>query len=582
MRQKAKHKNSVKTTNLKIKRPDRWDQPYGKVLSSEELFTVIKHEPFSLINPEHFPNNRSYEMILKNDGRMRKFKASEVITLQGDASNSCYLLLQGKVRIILLDKSKNKLSKKFNPKNKLWTSIKQLWQNHKTKEYRNPHLYSSALKQENASGMNVRTIENPTKIIQNSKTAIIKPGSFFGEVAALSRSTRSATLFADSEVLVYELRWQGLRDLRLWDKKFKDWVEDLFHQRDFLPLFTKNPLLATLADLGLEQVAKSSRFQAYGDQGWYKTLGKLRQIEQKQNNLGKTLIVGEGQHLDGLLLIRGGFVQVTQSYGHNEKTAGYLVSNELYGLTSIMEHSSKNTTLQSRFNLYALGYVDLLVIPTETVIQYLLPHWQRLKVFDDELFVKKAAPMYVSDRVKSPLPQSLLETLFEQRIINGSATMVIDNNACIGCDDCVRACASAHDNNPRFIRHGTKHAQFTFANACMHCIDPVCLSDCPTGAIHRPTEHSIVQINDNACIGCSNCANSCPYDNIRMVTINDEKENPILDELSKKPITKATKCDLCTDQITGPACENACSYGALKRINFSDRNEVSAWFSERY
>ncbi len=190
--------------------------------------------------------------------------------------------------------------------------------------------------------------------------------------------------------------------------------------------------------------------------------------------------------------------------------------------------------------------------------------------------------MFVTKNDQHQLPQALLETLFEQRTINGSATMIIDNNKCIGCDECIKACANAHDNNPRFIRHGNNFSNFTFANACMHCIDPVCLSDCPTGAIHRPSEHSIVQINDSACIGCANCANSCPYDNIRMVEVKDQHDQPIIDENTKKPLIKATKCDLCTEQITGPACESACSYDALKRINFSNRKEVAQWFTERY
>ena len=51
----------------------------------------------------------------------------------------------------------------------------------------------------------------------------------------------------------------------------------------------------------------------------------------------------------------------------------------------------------------------------------------------------------------------------------------------------------------------------------VECTDPVCMIGCPTGAIHRNVEEGVVVINDDTCIGCGTCANSCPYDNIRLV-----------------------------------------------------------------
>jgi Fe-S-cluster-containing dehydrogenase component len=145
--------------------------------------------------------------------------------------------------------------------------------------------------------------------------------------------------------------------------------------------------------------------------------------------------------------------------------------------------------------------------------------------------------------------------------------MLIDQDRCVRCDDCVRACASGHDNNPRFIRHGKVHANWLITNACMHCSDPVCMIGCPTGAIHRLTEGTVV-INDNTCIGCATCANSCPYQNIRMVEIKDKNDRHIVDQLTGKPILKATKCDLCATQPGGPACVRACPHDALQRIDF--------------
>ena len=69
---------------------------------------------------------------------------------------------------------------------------------------------------------------------------------------------------------------------------------------------------------------------------------------------------------------------------------------------------------------------------------------------------------------KEDIGIDLLEFLVENRFINGTATMVINQDRCVRCDDCVRACATAHGNNPRFIRHGAQMGHYMVANACMH------------------------------------------------------------------------------------------------------------------
>ena len=173
----------------------------------------------------------------------------------------------------------------------------------------------------------------------------------------------------------------------------------------------------------------------------------------------------------------------------------------------------------------------------------------------------------------------MMEFLVEKRFINGTSTMVIDLDRCTRCDDCVRACASGHENNPRFIRHGPVLGNHMVANACMHCVDPVCMIGCPTGAIHRSEEGGEVVINDLTCIGCTVCASSCPYDNIRMVEVRDSSQNDaiMVDPDKGKPIVKATKCDLCVDHYGGPACERACPHDALFRADLRDLEPLAKW-----
>jgi Fe-S-cluster-containing dehydrogenase component len=173
----------------------------------------------------------------------------------------------------------------------------------------------------------------------------------------------------------------------------------------------------------------------------------------------------------------------------------------------------------------------------------------------------------------------MLEFMIEHRFTNGAATMVIDLDRCTRCDDCVRACAAAHDNNPRFLRHGPAFGHYMLANACLHCQNPVCMIECPTGAIHRDLTEGMVVINDATCIGCGACARNCPYESIRMVEIRDPQGQPIVDAESNVPVAKATKCDLCVDQRGGPACQRACPHDALKRLDLRDLDLLSPWLN---
>ncbi len=174
----------------------------------------------------------------------------------------------------------------------------------------------------------------------------------------------------------------------------------------------------------------------------------------------------------------------------------------------------------------------------------------------------------------------MLEFLVENRFINGTATMLIDLDRCTRCDECVHACASGHNNNPRFIRHGQTYGHHMVANACMHCADPVCMIGCPTGAIHRTEASGEVVINDNTCIGCAVCADSCPYDNIRMTPIRQQGGRGVdaimVGPGTGQPIVKATKCDLCVEHRGGPACERACPHDALRRVNVGDVGQLAA------
>ncbi len=221
----------------------------------------------------------------------------------------------------------------------------------------------------------------------------------------------------------------------------------------------------------------------------------------------------------------------------------------------------------------AVGQLDLLFIPAAIFTQVIAPTLPRAEL---NRLATKAAPVK-QEHSPTALADRTLDFLADQRLINGVEAMVINLDRCTRCDDCVRACASTHDGNPRFVRDGVVHDRFQFAHACMHCADPVCLIGCPTGAIHRDQATGVVQINDRTCIGCGTCANSCPYTNIQMVEVRRADGAIAFDSLTGQPIVKAAKCDLCVSHNSGPACQQACPHDALVRIDLTSPTAFATW-----
>ncbi len=259
-------------------------------------------------------------------------------------------------------------------------------------------------------------------------------------------------------------------------------------------------------------------------------------------------------------------------HGAGNRTISYIGRGRIFGIEELLENWTPGSGAGRRaleHTLRAIGYVDVLRVPTPLVERYV---FARMTPAELARFSRAhAAPGAAA------VDQDLLEFLVDGRYVNGTATMLIDLNRCTRCDECVKACAAAHDNNPRFVRHGPVHDGSMVASACMHCQDPVCMIGCPTGAIHREEATGTVIINDRTCIGCGTCAGSCPYQNIRMVEIRDARGQLALDTQTRLPIMKATKCDLCADQWGGPACARACPHDALARIDFRDVKGLSRW-----
>jgi len=418
-------------------------------------------------------------------------------------------------------------------------------------------------------------------VIPTNKSVTLKTGEIFGELSALTRTPRSATVVAGSTTRVLEIRWQGFRDLMKSDPALRQHVDRLYRQNSLQAHLRETEILAGLPTAAIADVAAATELETFGQFQWNRDFGKVQKEDIGERILREPLIAEQGKLLDGLFLIRNGFARLSRQHGDGHQTIAYLGKGQTFGLRELAHNWSTGQQRPALLSLRAVGYVDVLKIPVATVESLILPKLPAKELPPELPPVESDGPRNKQTRRmvarEESMDQGLLEFLVEQRFINGTQTMMIDLDRCTRCDDCVRACAATHDNNPRFIRHGKQHDNWMIANACMHCLDPVCMIGCPTGAISRDAESGSVTINDSTCIGCGTCSNSCPYSNIQMVTINDRTGLPIVDQKSGNPIQKATKCDLCASTSHGPACQSACPHDALVRIDMTLPDAVTSW-----
>ena len=565
-----------------IEKPQRWDDAFDPEMNQESVDRLLGISPFREMDASKFSPRTPLRGILENDTRIRAFNKGEIITRQGDYGTSAFLILSGAARVVLKpDLPPSTLGRQSSGKKGIFKTLAQMWNFKRPPEFLSLRQLRKSGDVESREGEDAEEtrvfLQDVPRVLNEHRTESMGAGEFFGEIAALSRMPRTSTIFADTDqVELLEIRWQGLRDLMKNDSALRSHIDRIYRERALASYLRSTRLFQHLDKAQLEKVAAGVEFFTYGEYDWsgtYKSLAKSGAVTPER----EPSIIAQGDYPNGIVLVRAGFVRVSQKYGTGERTLNYLGAGEIFGLEEIA-HNWRNTTstVNYQFSLRAIGYTHVLFIPTKVLEDLVLPTLPA-KWMPASIPVRTELEAFSDPgHGRSQVDANTLEFLTENRFFNGTAAMVIDLDRCTRCDDCVRACASSHDNNPRFLRHGPVSGNFMVANACMHCADPVCMIGCPTGAIHRESFAGQVVINPSTCIGCKACYNNCPYEAIRMVEVRDAGGEIMVDQ-QMQPIAKATKCDLCVENHGGPACQRACPHGALVRMNLNHLETLYDW-----
>jgi Fe-S-cluster-containing hydrogenase component 2 len=106
-------------------------------------------------------------------------------------------------------------------------------------------------------------------------------------------------------------------------------------------------------------------------------------------------------------------------------------------------------------------------------------------------------------------------------------------------------------------------AEISVPVTCMHCEKAACIDVCPTKALYRDA-NSTVLVNADKCMGCKMCVNACPFGNIEY-------------NYNKKRIEK---CDLCGGS---PLCAKYCPTRAIEYVSATESNlSLKRALAEKY
>lgn len=388
----------------------------------------------------------------------------------------------------------------------------------------------------------VKTDDGVEKVVATGK-----PGEFFGEMSLISGRRRSATIRGGSQGSLWEVSRKAMLKFLHTTPSAQDFINKTFVIRSF-----QSYLFPNLDHEILSQLADKAT---------------VRTVEKG------AIIIKEGEPGDAFYFLRSGKVKVSKMLDGREIVLSYLSAGQYFGEIALLMDKPRSATVA------AIDRVEVVQLSKDYFLAFLDYHPELKKQIEDEAMRRELRTVEVEMR---PEIADLGRFMVNEEVVVSENVLLIDENKCIHCDNCVKACIEVHeDGQTRIKRTGMKFANILVANSCRHCENPLCMTDCPPGDAILRDPRGEVYIRDN-CIACGRCAENCPYDNIFMV--QPEKKWSPFDWMKEalgiqKPDKEAdksipVKCDLCRGLDGGPACVQSCPTGAVLRLTPGEYNKT--------
>ena len=370
-------------------------------------------------------------------------------------------------------------------------------------------------------------------------------GNFFGEMSLISGRRRSATVLSGESCIVIETPRRTMIKLITSVDAVKRVLDETFITRTIQAKFAPKVAIEELQPI----VSKA----------------KLNQYRANE------VLFSEGEEANCLHVIRSGSVTVSKKVGDKNIPMTYVAANNVVGEMGILGNTVRSATITA-------------TVKTETIS---IDSDSFNKLLEKSPTLRETMELEVKKRhLENTKLESdgdtgdILSFLMQQGLGEATDVLLINEDSCVGCDNCETACAATHGGTSRLNRKaGPTFAHVHVPTSCRHCEDPSCMKDCPPDAIHRGGLGGEVFIDDS-CIGCGNCERNCPYGVIQMEYPKEKNTNFwnwMFFNAGEEPgenkvkegdnIKKAVKCDMCKDIDGGAACVRACPTGAANRVS---------------
>ncbi len=391
-----------------------------------------------------------------------------------------------------------------------------------------------------------------------SFTVPIEQGSIFGEVGLISGRRRGSTIRAAETVVAIELARNAALKLIATSPEAAEAVNRIAVERQLLQMFGSGLTPKDIAPL-------------------------VEASEVIDVRAGKALIT-EGDDDQDVYIIRRGSMVVEKTIGDRQVFLSYLPAGSYVGEMAAIDGSSRTATVKAAIKSEAIR------LPGEKFAALLDNNPALREKALKEMDGRRKTNAFIESRKDQfsgvvDLYSETAQFLVDEGLGEATDVLLIDEKLCVGCDNCEKACADAHEGLSRLDREaGRTYAHLHVPTSCRHCEHPHCMADCPPNAIKRGPDGEVVI--DDTCIGCGNCQRNCPYGVIRMDPKPPKKPSllkwlffgsgPGPGEASyawrkehgdpEQP-KQAIKCDMCSGIDGGPACVRACPTGAAIRVS---------------
>ena len=449
----------------------------------------------------------------------RHFRAGDIICREGDFGATAFYILDGTVDIFI-----------SSPMAHVKTEDSSTGLLNKLRSFLAPR---ERHQRNGDSSRNSIPIDAPIDLPYDKRVAQLHAGELFGEMTCMSYYPRSATVRAATDCRVLEML-RNVLDIMQRNKSFREQLDRTYKQRALESHLRSVPVLASLTPEFIEHLKARVELIRY---------------------LPGQVICAQGEPADSFYLVRLGFVKVTESRPGGDLVLAYLARGSYFGEMAFLGNTTRTATCT------ALDHVEVVRIPGDD-FRRMLDEFPEVRHKLEEVAADRVA---ANQQRLTQIESVPVDQFLSQGLMEAQSLLVLDLDRCTRCDQCVRACADAHDGVSRLIREGLRFDKYLVATSCRSCRDPLCMVGCPVGSIRR--RNSLEIIIEDWCIGCGQCANNCPYGNINMHPFPVEMADP---EHPGRMIAstrlKATGCDLCTDHAE-PSCVYACPHDAAHRVN---------------